>query len=174
MFQNLRQNNTIYVLHKDGQPRVDLASVVNVSVPVPRYPTPPSFGQPQELVVDVSVKVDGRDETYQKLPATADIADFGNGQMVISTSREAMNSEVSAIKQRALDVIASVDRNREIVAGCDSILSALNPEFAEKRQQQEEIADLKGRMDALSKNMEQLLTMVAKASGTGKNGSNKD
>ena len=40
-----------------------------------------------EMVVDVSVNINGQHTSFQGLPAGADIADFGqNGNIVISTS----------------------------------------------------------------------------------------
>ena len=47
MFSNLRPNSQIYILYKDASPRLDVGSVVSVSMPVPKYPIQPMFGQPQ-------------------------------------------------------------------------------------------------------------------------------
>lgn len=82
MFSNLRPNSQIYILYKDASPRLDVGSVVSVSMPVPKYPIQPMFGQPQEMVVDITVKVNNQDVTYQKIPANLDIADFNNSKKV--------------------------------------------------------------------------------------------
>lgn len=151
MFQNLRTGNQVYILHKDGHPTIETGSVVSVSLPMPKYQVPPVFGQTQEMVVDVVVKVNNLDNTYQKLPATADIADFGSSGLVISTSREAMNAEVLSLKNRSIDAINSVDYHKGVIEGCDIILAGLNPEYAERQQQQAEINDLKTQMAELMK-----------------------
>ena len=52
MFQSLRPNNQIFILHKDKS-LLEVGSVVSVSMPTPKYPVPQVFGQPQEMVVDV-------------------------------------------------------------------------------------------------------------------------
>ena len=157
MFQNLRANNQLFILHKDENPLVDIGSVVSVSAAKPKYPMPTPIGQlPQmEMVVDVVVCVNGQNTTFQNLPAGADIADFGqNGNIVISCSREAMNSEM-CIRDR--------------------ILTLLNPEFAEKQRQEQEIATLKGQMSEMSRSMADLMAMNKKlmeqlgASETSKN-----
>ena len=77
MFSNLRQNSTIYILHKDGKPYIETGSVTAVSAPRPKYPIPGAIGQiPQmETVVDVTVLTNGQSVTLQGLPAQADIAD---------------------------------------------------------------------------------------------------
>lgn len=149
MFQSLRQSNQIYILHKTEEPTLEMGTVVSVSAPTPKYATPMMFGQQQEMVIDLMVKVAGQDINYQKLPANADIADFGNTGITISCSKEAMNSEVTSLRQRSLDTIASVDYHKKVVSRCDEILASLNPEYAEKRMQQEEINELKRQMQSL-------------------------
>lgn len=107
MFQSLRPNNIVYILHKD-KAVLETGSVVSVSMPVPKYPVQPMFGQPQEMVVDLVVKINNQDITYQKLPATLDIADFGNSSVVLSDSREAMNAEITSLKQKSMTILNSL------------------------------------------------------------------
>lgn len=160
MFQNLRAGNQVYILHKDGHPSMDMGSVVSVSMPVPKYQVPPVFGQPQEMVVDLVVKVNNVENTYQKLPATSDIADFGPSGIVISSSREAMNAEVLSLKTRSTDAINSIDYHRGIIEGCESILSSLYPEYAERQQQAAEINDLKAQLSELMEINRNLLSRL--------------
>lgn len=160
MFQNLRSGNQVYILHKDGPPSMEIGSIVSVSMPMPKYQVPPVFGQAQEMVVDLVVKVNNVDTTYQKLPATADIADFGMSGVVISTSRDAMNAEVMSLKNKSIDAINSVDFHKGVIEGCDVILAGLNPEFAERQQQQAEINDLKAQMAELIKINKDLMSRL--------------
>ena len=160
MFQNLRSGNQVFILHKDGRPSMETGTVVSVSMPMPKYQVPPVFGQPQEMVVDLVVKVNNVDTTYQKLPATADIADFGMSGVVISTSRDAMNAEVMSLKNKSIDAINSVDFHKGVIEGCDVILAGLNPEFAERQQQQAEINDLKAQMAELIKINKDLMSRL--------------
>lgn len=160
MFQNLRSGNQVFILHKDGHPSMEIGSIVSVSMPMPKYQVPPVFGQAQEMVVDLVVKVNNVDTTYQKLPATADIADFGVSGVVISTSRDAMNAEVMSLKNKSIDAINSVDFHKGVIEGCDVILAGLNPEFAERQQQQAEINDLKAQMAELIKINKDLMSRL--------------
>ena len=160
MFQNLRQGNQIYILHKDNKPTLETGSVVSVSLPMPKYQVPPVFGQQQEMVVDIVAKVNNADTTFQKLPASADIADFGSSGIVISASREAMNAEVVSLKNKSIDAINSVDYHKWVIDGCDIILSGLNPEYAERQQQQAEINDLKAQMAELIKINKDLMSRL--------------
>lgn len=161
-FQNLRPSNQVFILHKEGKPYIEKGTVVSVSMPTPKYPIPQQFGQAPEMVVDLVVKVGEQNVTYQKLPANQDIADFGNtGMQVVSTSRDAMNAEVMSIKQKSIDIINSVSYHQELIIGCDTILQTLNPEYAEKQQQQAEINGLKEQMQVMSKSMNELVSLIA-------------
>lgn len=156
MFQSLRPNNQLYILRKE-KPSLEIGSVISVSIPVPKYQMQPAFGQPQEMVVDIVAKVNNQDITYQKIPATLDIADFGSGGIVLSDNREAMNAEILSLKKKSADIIDSVDYHKEVISNCEAILSDLNPEFAEKQEQKKELDALKLQMQEMSKNINSLM-----------------
>lgn len=162
MFQNLRTNQQIYILHKEAAPYIEYGAVVNVSSPKPKYPSTQPFGQfPQvEMVVDVVVNINGQNTNLQGLPAGLDIADFGpNGNIVVSCSREAMNNEVMMMKQKSNDILGSIDYHQNVIAACDKMLTLLNPEVAEKQRQDKEISDLRGKMQEMSQSMASLMEM---------------
>ena len=52
--------------------------------------------------------------------------------------------------------------HENVIAGCDKILTDLNPEFAEKQRHEQEIATLKGQMSEMSRNMADLMAMNKK------------
>ena len=162
MFQSLRQNSQIYIFHKGNNPMLEIGQVTNVPISRPKYAVPATFGQPQEMVVDLTVKVNNQMVNYTGLPASLDIADsYSNGEsIVISDSREAMNAEVLSYKQKSVDTLNSIDYHKEVVAKCDEILNSLNPEYAEKKQQQGEIMTLKSQMAEVTKNLSTLTEMI--------------
>ena len=160
MFQSLRASNQFYILHKESVPYIEIGSVVSVSAPMPKFAFPQTFGQPQEMVVDVVVRVNDNNVTFQKLPANQEIADFGmNGSIVVATSKDAMNAELSSLRQKSIDIINSVNFHKSVIEGCDKTLRSLNPEYAEKQQQQEEITVLKQNMEEMRQNMASLMKM---------------
>lgn len=128
MFQNLRVNHQIYILHKDTAPTLEIGKVTNIPIPQYMY----------NNTVDIQADVNGTPTTFQKIPANSEIADFGNNT-VIASSKEAMNNEIRSMRQRSLDIIDSVEQHKNIVKGCDDILKSLNPEIAEKQRQEEEL-----------------------------------
>ena len=144
-FQNLRNNHQIYILHKDIPPVLEIGKISNITVPVPKYGTNSMYN---DLILDITVDVNGNMLNFQKIPANSDIADFGNN-IVISTNKQAMSSEVMSMKQKSLDIINSRESNESIVQGCDEILQILNPEIAEKQRQEQENKALREEINSL-------------------------
>lgn len=161
MFSNLRPNSQLYILHKDSTPYIEVGQVVSVSQPQPRYQIN-NFMAPQELVVDVVVSVNGNNITLQKLPANLDVADQGtvNGSLFIATSRDDMNSEINTLRQKSLDIINSVEYHKKIIQDCEVLLQRLNPEFAEQKQQKQEIDMLKSQMSEMMNGMKELMAQL--------------
>lgn len=163
MFSNLRPNSQLYILHKDTTPYIEIGQVISVSQPIPRYQTN-NFMSPQELVVDVVVNVNGNNITLQKLPANLDVADQGsiNGSLFISTSKEFMNNEVASLKQKSQEIIDSIDYHKKMIQDCDILLQRLNPEFAEQKQQKQEIDNLKAQVFEMMNGMKELMAQLKK------------
>ena len=149
MFQSVRPNSPIYVFHKGDNPRLETGYVVNQPIPKPKYQMPNAFGQPQELVVDLVIKLNDITVNMNAIPAQLDIADsYSNGEnLVISDSREAMNSEILSLKQKSIDIINSVPYHKNLIITYDKLLSDFNPEMAEKQAQQKEISELKAQLN---------------------------
>ena len=114
------------------------------------------------MVVDISAKVGDQIVNYTMLPATVDIADtfLGKDSIVITDNKNAMNSEIIAVKQKSEDIIKSIDYHKQIICSCDSILNDLNPEYAEKQQQQLEINELKTQMQDVSATLSSLTELI--------------
>lgn len=163
MFSNLRTNSQIYILHRDATPYIEIGQVISVSQPRPRYQTN-NYIAPQEQVVDIVVGINGNNITLQSLPANLDVADQGtiNGSLFISTSRDAMNSEVNSMRQKSLDIINSVEQHKKTIQDCELLLQRLNPEFAEQKQQKQEIDMLKAQMSEMMTGMKELMAQLKK------------
>lgn len=152
-FQNLRNNHQIYILHKEAIPSLEIGKIVNISVPVPKYGNNSMYN---DLVLDITADVEGRATNFQKLPANSEIADFGNN-VVVATSKDAMNNEVMSMKQRSLDILNSIEQHQSIIKGCDEILKILNPEIVEKQRQEEENKALREEINSLKEMFSEFL-----------------
>ena len=155
-FQNLRNNHQIYILHKDDIPTLEIGKVTAVSLPVPKYGNNSMYN---DLVLDITVEVDGKTLNFQKIPSTSEIADFGNN-IVLSTNKDAMNNELMSMKQRSLDIINSVEYHQRIISGCDEILQSINPEIAEKQKQEQENRELREEINSLKEMFQEFLKQV--------------
>ena len=157
-FQNLRTNSEFFVLHRDGTPYIEVGSVAGVSNPVPEFMQQPlPYGQPPRMVVDITIKVGEQTVTFQKIPAMSDIADAnfpGGGNMVISGSRESMNAEVAAMRNRSSEILG------------DKMLQVLNPEFAERQRQEAENKALRQELSELKAMMADFFKSSEKTSGS--------
>lgn len=166
MFQSLRNNQQFYILTKGITPRLDIGTVTAVSAPQMKFPSmPQGLGSQPEYVVDVTVTVNGATQQYQRLPANKEIADFGDGfgNIVVSTSRDAMNNEIATLRNRSEDHIKRVDEEKQKIIAYESILQQLNPEYAEKQKQEAEIMSLKNQVAAMAQsnaNLEQMISQL--------------
>ena len=161
MFQSLRNNQNFYILTKGVQPRLDIGTVTSVSVPQLKFSSIPQGLGAQP--VDISVLVNGSQQQFQRLPANKEIADFGDGfgNIVVSTSKEAMNNELSILKMASEDHIKRVDEERQKVLAYEAILQQLNPEYAEKQKQEAEIVQLKNQIQAITQTNSNLEKMMS-------------
>lgn len=156
MFQSLRANNQVYILHKDATPYLEVGTVMTTSAPVPVMG---SNGQ-MVFTVDVTLRVGENTTTLQKLPANATTAcPQGNGNIVVSMSREQMNEEINSMRQHSAGVINSVEYHQNVIAVCDKLYQMINPEVAKQQRQDEEINSMKSQIGVLTTNMEQLMEM---------------
>ena len=166
MFQSLRNNQQFYILTKGVTPRLDVGIVTAVSAPQMKFPSmPQGLGSQPEYVVDVTVTVNGATQQYQRLPANKEIADFGDGfgNIVVSTSRDAINNEIATLRNRSEDHIKRVDEEKQKIIAYESILQQLNPEYAEKQKQEAEIMSLKNQVAAMAQsnaNLEQMMSQL--------------
>ena len=159
MFQSVRPNSQIFILHKGDTPSIEIGSVTNQPMPRPKYQLPATFGQPQEFVVDLVVKIGDRTVNYNSLPAQLDIADSSsNGEnIVISDSRDAMNAEILNLKQKSTDIVNSVEFHKGLIDEYEKVLAQLNPEFAEKQEQKQELDTLRAQMAEMSRSISALM-----------------
>lgn len=162
MFQNLRENQQIYVLTKNPNPSLDMGTVVKIQGPMPKFQTNPTMMPQTEYVLDIVVSVNGINRTFQQLPVNKDSAEYVNEQTIIAVSRDAMNAELNSLKNES---VAAIQRGRDEEAKLpvwDKLILQLNPEVAEKQRQEQEINTLKNQMSTMANDNAELKSMVAK------------
>lgn len=173
MFQSARVNQTIYILYKEAVPRLEIGSITQVTQPMVKFPTVAKYGQPQEYVVDVLANVGGAQRQFQQLPANKESADFGTGNVFVTVNRDAMNAEIGNLKNESVSIINRVDEERQKIIKYDEILMQLNPEFAEKQRQEQELASLKKQMSQMTQSYANVENMLAQLLAKSEADSNK-
>ena len=108
-FSSLGQGSPLYILRQGEKPTLDVGTVKAKTQPHVKFPTStPNLMtglQPQQ-VIDITVSLNGKDETYNDIPVGVEIAAKGN--VTFSGSREAMLQAVDTMLQtsrKALDQI---------------------------------------------------------------------
>lgn len=159
MFQTLRQNSPLYILYKGENPRIEVGHVMNNPHPKPKYTFPQTFGQQAEMVVDISVCIGDQTLNLNSLPVMMNVSDsYSNGEgIVVADSREAMCAELMSLKQKSDNILNSVDYHKNFIAACDKMLGELNPEFAERKTQSEEIGSLKKQVADMAEELSVLV-----------------
>ena len=141
-FQNLRPNNTLYILYK-SIPKLEIGRVNSVSLPIPKF-----TGNFQDMTVDISTNIDDSITNFQKVPANLEIADIGN-DMVISYDRQRISDEIKTLKSRSESALESIDFHKKMIKECNDFIRILNPEIAEKEQRDQETKQLKEEISSL-------------------------
>lgn len=162
MFQSARVNQPIYILYKESVPRLEIGTITQVTQPVYKFPTAPQFGQMQEQVVDVYANVGGAQRQFQQLPANKESADFGTGNLFVTINRDAMNAEIGSLKNESVGIINRYDEEKQKIIKYDEIIMQLNPEYAEKQRQEQEIATLKNQMASMTQTNDELRNMMVR------------
>lgn len=160
MFSGVRQNNLFYILEKENEPKLRIGQVVSVSNPQPQFGQ--SYGQPTDSFVDITVKVDGEIMEFKKLPSSSSIADSGKGGVIVSDSKEVMNSEVESMLQSSQSILDRIDYHKKVVQNCNQILRVLNPRLAKEKERDDDISNLKNKIGGLEDKMDKILTILSK------------
>lgn len=162
MFQGLRQGGLFYILEKGEDMNLKIGQVVSVSNPQPKnyqFGAVPNYGTPQELYVDVKVKLGEDVVEFKQLNANANIANKDN--LVVSDNRESMNAEVEGLLRNSRQIIDSVPYHEKVVTICDTMLRELNPQFAKEKEQEEKIGALEERMGNIDDKLNKMFDLLS-------------
>lgn len=158
MFSTLRLNSPIYILDKKDSPVLKRGIVELVSPQ--RSKTGSFYGQPSDMVVDITVNIEGTSQEFKNIPANLTIA--SDGTIVLSETKEALSSEVDALLSLSKQIIDSVDYHKEVIEKCEQILKELNPQFAKDKIQEEKITSLETRIGGVESNLNDIKDMLTK------------
>lgn len=164
MFKNLRQGQSLYILHKEDKLYHEVATIVSVDNLRAKAPIPGMMPYvQQEMLVDIKAKIGSDNLTLPAVPADLVITDYkpSNGEkLVLSCDLTAFNSEINSIMQQSKQEIARTNYNNLVIEGCEKMLVALNPEFAREKERESEMANMRNEMSELKDTNEKLMSMM--------------
>lgn len=142
LFKDIKQNFPVYILDKQNMSFTQ-GKVQSVSFPHIDNSSPMGMGK---TVIDVAIEADGKSGTYA-MPENLSVVYAGN--IVLSTDRDGIMREVEAMKTSAEQILASVDKQRDIVEKSTALLTELNPEYKAKQQNEQRLSNLESSMKEL-------------------------
>lgn len=179
MFQNVRTGSMLYVLNsKDFT--LKLAQVVSVGSPRNKIASNNQNQSPivqmsqfnpmntADMVVDVSIKVDGEIKNIEGLPLMGSLVNFGNG-LVIAESKEAVSSEIDSLQKQSADELSRNEYNQWVIDKCDELKLSLNPQLAKDKVYEHKIQDLESKIDRLMMMFERFESTPKKTKRDGNN-----
>lgn len=152
MFSGVRQGNSFYILERSTEPKLKIGQVISVSNPL--------FGYGTESTVDINVRVGEETMEFKKLPSNQSIITYGN--ITVSDTKDIMSKEVESMSQISQDILNKIDYHQKVVENCDKILQTLNPHLAKEKERDEDINNLKNKIDGLENKMDKVLTILSK------------
>lgn len=165
-FKDVRQGQTVYVLHKGDEVKAESRKVRQVGMP--RFPQYGTQGGAMGMVVDLTIggavetapHEEGRrqGEKVYVVPADSEIACAGN--VVISVSKEGMLREVEAMRAESEEAIEAVGKHQKRRGDCERILEEWDEEKAEKKKQEDRIDRLEGKMNGLTDMIEKFMNKM--------------
>ena len=162
-FSSLGQGSPLYILRQGEKPTHDVGTVKAKTQPHVKFPTStPNLMtglQPQQ-VIDITVTLNGKDETYNDIPVGVEIAAKGN--VTFSGSREAMLQAVDNMLQTSKKALEQVAFHKSVIAESEKMLEVLNPQYAENKKQARTISDLERRQAVTDEKLDSILKILQK------------
>ena len=157
MLSNLRPGTPVYLFYKNEM-RYAAGTVHQVSGQYPamnyQQPMMPGAG----AVVNVTIDVNGKTESYERIPLNTSIAEFPDKGVLISETREGIINE----RQSVLQQVPTIEQE---IKACDNLLIELNPQLKREQEQAGKIASLEKQLAGMSDQIAALTGMLSKTLG---------
>ena len=162
-FNSLGNGSPFYILRQGEKPILEVGVVKQKSQARAKFPTQtPNIMQGMQVqqVIDVIATINGKDETFSDIPINVEIAQRGN--VTFSGSREAMLQAVDAMLQTSKKALEQIPYHKSVISESEKMMEALNPQYAENKQQARTILDLQERADKQEKMLSDIYALVQK------------
>ena len=151
MFSALTQGSSIYLLDKTSIPEFKIGEIVGVSLP--------KYGL---NTVDLKVKIDDVVQEFNNLPSINSISTYNNGKIIISETKQGIQNEVESILQNRKNILDNIEKYKQEVVECESILKQVNPQFAKDKEREERLSNLEDRFGNVESKLDKIFELVKK------------
>lgn len=151
MFSALTQGSSIYLLDKTSIPEFKIGEIVGVSLP--------KYGL---NTVDLKVKIDDVVQEFNNLPSINSISTYNNGKIIISETKQGIQNEVESILQNRKNILDNIEKYKQEVTECESILKQVNPQFAKDKEREERLSNLEDRFGNVESKLDKIFELVKK------------
>lgn len=151
MFSALTQGSSIYLLDKTSVPEFKIGEIVGVSLP--------KYGL---NTVDLKVKIDDIVQEFNNLPSINSISTYNNGKIIISETKQGIQNEVESILQNRKNILDNIEKYKQEVVECESILKQVNPQFAKDKEREERLSNLEDRFGNVESKLDKIFELVKK------------
>lgn len=149
LFKELKSGYPIYLFDR-ANATVTLGNVVSVTAP--HYDN--HYGNPMDMVVDVTAEFDGTTKAYT---FKENVENGYVGNIVISSTLEVMLREVAAFKAQIDQELSQVDKKKEASDKCGVILTEFDPALKEKKETETRFAQIENSMNKLTSKFEEFM-----------------
>lgn len=153
LFKDIKQNYPVYILNKQD---LSLTQGKAVQVPFPRIEMNQKTGK-TEMVIDVTIEANGKTATYV-IPENLSVTYAGN--LILSTDKMGLASEIEAMKNTAEQVLASVDHHKEVLKKASSLLAELNPVYKEKQETEQRFGKIEKSINGMEELMKKQQSLI--------------
>lgn len=153
LFKDIKQNYPVYILNKQD---LSLTQGKAVQVPFPRMEMNQKTGK-TEMVIDITIEANGKTATYV-IPESLSVTYAGN--LILSTDKMSLASEIEAMKNTAEQVLASASKAQNIIDKAPSLLAELNPMYKEKQETEQRFGKIEGSIGEMKELMKKQQEMM--------------
>lgn len=126
-----------------------------ISVTAPHYDS--HFGNPADMVVDVTLEYEGQNKTF----TFKDSTEVGYvGSTSISTGLEGFLRDVSALKTQLDQELSQVDTKKEASDKCAAILAEFDPAQKAKQENNERFSKIEQDIKTFGDDMKEMKTLM--------------
>ena len=154
MFSALSQGSPIYLLDKTSSLDYKVGEIIGV--------TYPKIYNNLGNTVDLKVKIDGQVQEFNSIPSINNIVSYNGGKIIISESKQGIQTEVENILQNSKQILNNIDTYRQNISNCENILKQLSPQFAVDKERDERLSNLENRFDGVESKLDKIFEIIKK------------